>query len=49
MLNSMYQLWILGALDLTGAGRALWALGPGSPILQQLSADCLGTLLSQVV
>lgn len=34
MLNSMYQLWILGALDNTGAvapepGGASWALAPG--------------------
>lgn len=34
MLNSMYQLWILGALDNTGAwpwepGKASWVLVPG--------------------
>lgn len=35
MLNSMYQLWILGALDNTGARQGPVALGPGFSILQQ--------------
>ena len=41
MLNSMYQLWILGALDNTGAGQG--SVGSGAWVLH-LTAVCLLTI-----
>lgn len=41
MLNSMYQLWILGALDNTGAGQG--SVGSGAWVLH-LTAACLLTV-----
>lgn len=51
MLNSMYQLWILGALDNTGAaarepGRASWVLGPGFFASAPVFIEHLDLLLS---